>query len=234
VRCSSTSRPGGRWQDLGLTQERIPAPRGFAIQARVNMETMGRTVRPGPPGGTLAAFEPPTGAGRAHGHLRLRRLQTSPRFDSLLAKVIAHSPADFPATAARAVRALAEFRIEGVETNVAFLQAILSHPEFLDARYSTGFIETHAEALLADAASQRRVQYAPPEGSGEPAAATVRRAGRSSTAPTRWPCSTTVPVAPPRRDVTRRRERTRDARGHRRGELGAAGHDREPRGIARR
>ena len=68
--------------------------------------------------------------------------RTAAAFDSLLAKLIVHSPSGgFAATAAKAARALGEFRIAGVETNIAFLQALLTHPDFVAGRIDTRFIE---------------------------------------------------------------------------------------------
>ncbi len=139
---------------LGLSQQAVPAPRGFAIQARVNMERMMPDGATRPSGGVLAAFEAPSGAGVRTDTFGYAGYRTSPRFDSLLAKVIAHSGGGFAATAAKTARALSEFRVEGVETNRAFLQAILQHPEFQAGAYSTAFIEEHLDALLAAAAEQ--------------------------------------------------------------------------------
>ncbi len=158
--------------DLGLTQDRVPAPRGFAIQARVNMETMGEDGSPRPAGGTLLAFEPPTGPGVRTDTFGYAGYTTSPRFDSLLAKVIAHSAVDFRGAAVRAYRALAEFRIEGVQTNLPFLQSILAHEDFLDGRYSTDFIEEHRDALFGALEGHRRLQFA-----SAPEAPAPRRAG---------------------------------------------------------
>ena len=139
--------------ELGLRQEDIPTPRGFAIQLRINMErlTANGTTLPG--GGTLAVFEPPSGPGVRVDSFGYAGYTTSPHFDSLLAKVIVHSPsADFADTATRAYRALAEFRVEGVCTNIAFLQNLLRHPDFVADRLSTTFVEEHI-AELAPAAS---------------------------------------------------------------------------------
>src|SRR2546429_7761882 len=74
--------------DLGLRQEEIAAPHGFALQVRVNMETLAvdGTIRPS--AGALRAFEVPTRPGirvDTHGYARY---QPSPSFDSLLAKVV--------------------------------------------------------------------------------------------------------------------------------------------------
>ena len=50
----------------------------------------------------------------------------------------------------KATRTLREFRIGGVATNIPFLAAILSHPDFVDNRLSTGFIDKHVAALVGE------------------------------------------------------------------------------------
>ena len=116
--------------ELGLAQASVPAPRGYAIQLRVNTEKL--RAKDGlalPASGTLTAFEPPDGPGvrtDTAGHVGYA---SNPRFDSLLAKVIVHSPSPrFADLLPRAERALAEFRIEGIETNRGLLLALLRHP----------------------------------------------------------------------------------------------------------
>ena len=108
--------------DLGLTQESVPAPRGYAIQSRVNLEQMqpDGTVRPA--GGMLTVFEAPSGPGVRVDTYGCAGYATNPNFDSLLGKVIAASPSpDFGAAVKRSLRALDEFQIDGVETNIGFL-----------------------------------------------------------------------------------------------------------------
>src|SRR2546428_7633341 len=121
--------------ELRLQQSKVPAPRGFALQVRINMETMGAdgTVRPS--GGTLTAFEVPSGPGIRTDSFGYAGYRTSPRFDSLLAKLIGHTTsADFADVVTRTYRALCEFKIEGVSTNLPFLQNLLQHPEFMAGR----------------------------------------------------------------------------------------------------
>ncbi|MGD8418686.1 MAG: biotin carboxylase N-terminal domain-containing protein, partial [Pseudomonadales bacterium] len=98
--------------ELGLGAGSIPAPRGFAIQARVNLERMAEDGSVLPTGGTLTRFEPPTGPGVRTDTFGTAGYTTSPLYDSLLAKVICHSPrADFAAAIGKTRRALDEFRI---------------------------------------------------------------------------------------------------------------------------
>src|SRR6185295_2900725 len=97
--------------------------RGFALQVRVNLETMASDGSTVPSGGTLTAFDLPAGRGVRVDTSGYSGYRTSGRYDSLLAKVIAHVPdGDFVAAIDKCYRALCEFRIEGAETNIGLLQ----------------------------------------------------------------------------------------------------------------
>jgi acetyl/propionyl-CoA carboxylase alpha subunit/acetyl-CoA carboxylase carboxyltransferase component len=134
---------------LGLTQADVPAPRGYAMQLRVNMETMDETGATQPTGGTLTAFDPPSGPGVRVDSFGYTGYRTSAAFDSLLAKVIVQVPAArWGDVVAKAARTLREFRIGGVETNIAFLQAVLADPDFVANRINTSFIDSHVAALV--------------------------------------------------------------------------------------
>jgi acetyl/propionyl-CoA carboxylase alpha subunit/acetyl-CoA carboxylase carboxyltransferase component len=149
---------GRSLEELGLLQARLPEPRGFAMQVRVNMETMQADGSTRPSGGTLQAFEVPSGRGLRTDTFGYVGYTTSPSFDSLLAKLIAHSPSDdFADVVTRTYRALCEFRIEGVATNIPFLQSVLRHPEFAATRLYTRFVDDHVADLVApgEAAHQR-------------------------------------------------------------------------------
>ena len=151
---------GGSLASVGLDRAELQPPRGFAIELRVNMESMEPDGTVKPSGGTLAAFEPPAGGGVRVDSLGYVGYTTSPRFDSLLAKLIVRSP--FPSFAdavRRAGRALAEFKIDGVPTNVPFLRALLSHPDVEANRVSTRFVEDHAAELVGVARAEMRALY---------------------------------------------------------------------------
>ena len=116
------------------------------IQLRVNMETMTADGSAKPGGGTLTVFEPPSGPGVRVDTYGYAGYRTNPNFDSLLAKVIVHSPsADFADALARAERALAAFRLEGAPSNIAFLRALLAHADFRADKVHTRFVDEHAE-----------------------------------------------------------------------------------------
>ncbi len=143
--------------ELGLEQKKVPKPRGFAIQTRINMESMRADGTAKPSGGTLAAFEPPSGPGLRVDTFAYAGYTTNPSFDSLLAKLIAHSPSpDFSDAVRRTYRALCEFKIEGVSTNLGFLQSLLNHPQFAANRLYTRFIEDHVAELAASTSSAHR------------------------------------------------------------------------------
>ena len=145
---------GATLASLGLTQSAVPAPRGYAMQLRINMEVMDEKGTTKPTGGTLAAFDPPSGPGVRVDSFGYSGYKTSAAFDSLLAKVIVHSPAAAWADVVhKAARSLREFRIQGVATNIPFLGAVLAHPDFVANRLATDFIDTHV-ATLVGAASE--------------------------------------------------------------------------------
>jgi acetyl/propionyl-CoA carboxylase alpha subunit/acetyl-CoA carboxylase carboxyltransferase component len=135
-------------------------PRGVAVQARVNAETLrpDGTLLPGD--GTLSRFQPPAGRGVRVDTAGYPGYTVSPRYDSLLAKVIT-TGGTLEEAARRAVRALAEFDIAGVPANTALLQAVLQAPGL--GAHDVGWIDAHAAELAAGDAAE------PPDGdAGEP------------------------------------------------------------------
>ena len=166
---------GSSLADLGLTQARIPAPRGFAMQVRINMETMAPDGTPRPSGGTLSAFEVPSGPGLRTDTFGYVGYTTSPSFDSLLAKLIGSSPSPyFSDVVTRTYRALCEFKIEGVATNIPFLQSLLRHPAFVNNQIYTRFVEDHSAELVQADHHQRFFFHTDQAQSGTPALAGVK------------------------------------------------------------
>ncbi len=140
---------GASLADLGLEQADVPEPRGVAIQARVNLETMTSTGEARATGGLLTAFQPPSGPGVRVDTFGYAGYRTSGRYDSLLAKVITHtSAADLTAALAKSRRALSEFKIEGAATNLDFLIRLLGHPAVARGETHTRFIEEAMADLL--------------------------------------------------------------------------------------
>ncbi|MEW9306572.1 acetyl/propionyl/methylcrotonyl-CoA carboxylase subunit alpha [Labrys neptuniae] len=134
---------------LSITE--TPAPRGHALEFRINAEDVGRGFLPAP--GLITAFEPPSGPG-----IRLdtgvAAGSTIPgSFDSLMAKLIVTGATRGEAVA-RARRALAEFRIEGVASVLPFHRTVIGHTDFTgeqDFKVHTRWIETDFAATLAAA-----------------------------------------------------------------------------------
>ncbi len=159
---------GATISDLGL--EAPIAARGYAIQSRVCMESVREDGSIVPTGGVLTAYEAPSGPGVRTDGFGYGGYETSLNYDSLLAKVIAHSPSPVYTDAiARSLRALAEFRVEGVETNIAFLESILSHPDFATGNIHTRFVDENMASLAAAEAGARFVippGYEPQAASG--------------------------------------------------------------------
>ena len=148
--------------DLDLEDPDARRTRGFAIQARVNLETLDADGNVRPSSGVLAAYEPPSGPGVRVDGCGYAGYEPNPAFDSLLAKVIAHSPSDdFAASVKRASRALDEFRIGGPATNIPWLQSVLAHPDFEAGRLYTRWLDDNAGELAAAASNGRRPRFVP-------------------------------------------------------------------------
>ena len=140
---------GHLFADLGFGREDPPRARGCAVQARVNMETMTADGRVVPGGGTLAAFEPPSGPGVRTDTFGYAGYQTNPRFDSLLAKVVGRTPGpDLGAALTRTSRALGDFRTDGIDTNASFLRALLEHAEVQAWNVHTRFVDERLPELV--------------------------------------------------------------------------------------
>ncbi len=145
--------------DLGLDDPSWLRPRGFAIQTRVNMETLTADGEVRPAAGVLKAYEAPSGPGVRTDGFGYVGYQTSTAFDSLLAKVIAHSTTpDFADAVTRSLRALSEFRIEGVATNIPFLGNVLRHDDLASGRVHTRWVDEQMSELAATNGTDR-VRY---------------------------------------------------------------------------
>ena len=161
---------GATIAELGLDSP--PVSRGYAIQARVCMESVRQDGSIHPSSGTLTAYEAPSGPGVRTDGFGYGGYETSLLFDSLLAKVIGHSPSsNFADAIARTSRALSEFRIEGVDTNIRFLQGILAHEDFATGTIHTRFVDDEMNTLATAGDEQRRfVVPAGDPAAGDPAA----------------------------------------------------------------
>ncbi len=167
----------------GLGLGAIPRSQGFAVQARVNLETFSGDGEARPAAGRLAAYEPPSGPGVRVDGYGYGGYRVSPAFDPLLAKVVA-SGSTLAQAAARCARALAEFRITGVETNLALLRALLADAAVIAGKADTGLVERDAARLVAVAeALPRRTFTAEPHAAPEPMLAPAPPAAPAVRAP---------------------------------------------------
>lgn len=159
--------------ELGLSPGAVPEPRGIAVQLRINTESMTADGLAKPGGGTLTAFEPPSGRGirvDSYGYVGYR---TNPAYDSLLAKLIVHTGSGKLADALnKAYRALCEFHIAGAPTNIGFLQTLLTQDAVCDGTADTGYVEANAAALVDPGTAHPHLYFAPATDEGGP-----RRAG---------------------------------------------------------
>ncbi|XP_066583302.1 pyruvate carboxylase, mitochondrial isoform X2 [Prorops nasuta] len=140
--------------ELGLTQKNI-IPQGFAIQCRVTTEDPAKSFQPD--SGRIEVFRSGEGMGiRLDGASAFAGAIISPYYDSLLVKVIAHA-ADLQSSCAKMNRALREFRVRGVKTNIPFLLNVLENQKFLNGAVDTYFIDENPQ-LFQFQQSQNRAQ----------------------------------------------------------------------------
>ncbi|HEV2783203.1 MAG TPA: pyruvate carboxylase [Actinophytocola sp.] len=138
--------------DLGLRQSEIRL-RGAALQCRITTEDPANGFRPDT--GIISAYRSPGGAGiRLDGGEASAGTAISAHFDSMLVKVTCRGR-DFRLAVLRARRAVAEFRIRGVATNIPFLQAVLDDPDFQSGNVNTSFIEQRPHLLTARPSADR-------------------------------------------------------------------------------
>ena len=143
---------GATLAEMGLSQESIVL-RGAALQCRITTEDPTAGFRPDT--GKITTYRSPGGAGiRLDGGTINPGAQISPHFDSMLAKLTCRGR-DFSAAVRRSKRALAEFRIRGVATNIPFLQAVLEDPSFEAGDLSTSFIDERPELLRGHVSKDR-------------------------------------------------------------------------------
>ena len=137
---------GETFDDLGLSQDRIYV-RGSALQCRITTEDPANGFRPD--AGQITVYRSAGGGGvRLDGGTVFVGAQVSPHFDSMLVKLTCRGRT-FPIAVRRARRALAEFRIRGVSTNIPFLEAVLADETFQNGSATTSFIDERPELLEA-------------------------------------------------------------------------------------
>ena len=142
---------GESLEALGLSQDSLQL-HGAALQCRITTEDPANGFRPDT--GRISGYRTPGGAGiRLDGGSHLGA-EISAHFDSMLVKLTCRGR-DFATAVARARRALAEFRIRGVSTNIPFLQAVVNDPDFRAGRVTTSFIDERPYLLTARTPADR-------------------------------------------------------------------------------
>ncbi|CAM3518501.1 pyruvate carboxylase [Tsukamurella ocularis] len=151
VRAQLQISSGATLGDLGLTQDAIVV-HGAALQCRITTEDPANGFRPDT--GRITVYRTPGGSGvRLDGGTALGA-EVGAYFDSMLVKLTCRGK-DFGTAVDRARRAVTEFRIRGVATNIPFLQAVLDEPTFRNGAVTTSFIEEHPQLLTRHRSADR-------------------------------------------------------------------------------
>ncbi|MDG4664779.1 pyruvate carboxylase [Mycobacterium sp. 236(2023)] len=137
--------------ELGLSQDDLVI-RGAAMQCRITTEDPANGFRPDT--GRITAYRSPGGAGIRLDGGAVLGAEIGAHFDSMLVKLTCRGR-DFATAVKRAHRALAEFRVRGVSTNIPFLQAVIDDPDFRAGRVTTSFIDERPELLTSHTPADR-------------------------------------------------------------------------------
>ncbi len=121
---------------LSVSQENIRL-RGHAIECRINAENPELDFRPSP--GTITALYMPGGPGIRIDGAVYQGYTITPYYDSMISKLIAHG-SDRDDAVNKMKWALAEFIVEGVDTNIDFQLELIRHPDFKNGNYDIGFL----------------------------------------------------------------------------------------------
>ncbi len=152
VRAQFAIAAGRSLSELGLEQDAIFV-QGCALQCRITTEDPSNDFRPDT--GRISGYRSADGAGiRLDGGTLHAGAEVLPYFDSLLIKMTARGRT-WPETVARARRAVTEFRIRGVATNITFLQAVLDNVDFKAGRATTALLDEYPELLRARTSTDR-------------------------------------------------------------------------------
>ena len=148
---------GETLEEIGIRQDELRI-RGAALQCRITTEDPANSFRPDT--GVIQAYRSASGAGiRLDGGTTGTGAEVSPHFDSLLVKLTARGR-NLHDAVVRANRALAEFRIRGIATNISFLRAVLEDPDFGSGAVTTSFIEERPHLLTGRISADRGTKLA--------------------------------------------------------------------------
>ena len=132
--------------EIGIKSQESITKRGYAIQARVTTEDPENNFLPDT--GRIVAYRSASGFGvRLDGGNGFHGSRILPFYDSLLVKVSAWA-LNFDQAVSKLRRALEEFRIRGVKTNIQFLDNVIRHQDFLEGKCSVNFVEDHPELFI--------------------------------------------------------------------------------------
>jgi acetyl-CoA carboxylase biotin carboxylase subunit len=124
-------------EKLPFTQDDIPC-NGASIECRINAEDPDRNFAPCP--GTVEQILIPGGLGvRFDSHVHAG-YSVPPYYDSMIGKLIVHQPTREQAITCM-LNALAELRVEGIQTTIDFQRKVLEHPDFANGKVDTKWVE---------------------------------------------------------------------------------------------
>lgn len=131
-------------EDLGYGQSDL-SKRGHAIECRIYAEDPAMGFMPSP--GTIHTMRTPAGPGVRDDAGAYEGVEITPHYDPLISKLSV-----WAATREQAVermeRALREYVVAGIATNIPFHLQLMQHPDFRSGKYDTGFIAEHEDVLL--------------------------------------------------------------------------------------
>ena len=140
-------------KQIKIYEQDTLATYGFALQCRLTTEDPENNFTPDY--GNVTTYRSASGMGiRLDAGSIYQGYNVSPFFDSMLVKVSAHGRTLDGATR-KMVRALKEFRIRGVKTNIHFLQNVIQHDRFLDGKVTVNFIQNTPELFKIDLPQDR-------------------------------------------------------------------------------
>ncbi|PLX66738.1 MAG: pyruvate carboxylase [Denitrovibrio sp.] len=132
--------------DIDIKDQSSVVKNGFAIQCRVTTEDPENNFFPDT--GEIEAYRIAAGFGvRLDAGNGFANAKISPHYDSLLVKVSTHAHS-FHQTARKMYRALSEFRIRGVKTNIQFLEKVVAHDKLLNGEIDTTFVDTNKDLCV--------------------------------------------------------------------------------------
>jgi pyruvate carboxylase len=131
--------------EIGIKSQKDVELRGFAIQSRITTEDPNNNFAPD--FGTIKAYRTAAGFGvRLDAAAGYAGAVITPHYDSLLVKISTWG-LTFHDASRTMHRALQEFRIRGVKTNIGFLERVITHPVFLEGKCDTSFLDEHPEVF---------------------------------------------------------------------------------------